>query len=111
MKNEMNALLSQYVSHRYSTLKDRPLLSAPARQLYGPDGKLLPSAGVAQLELIYRNRATNQDIYVLDQICTLLQGKPAIKKLQMLTFVSAVADKVNLKEEFRVVFQGLGKLL
>ncbi|KAL1444970.1 hypothetical protein MTO96_029401 [Rhipicephalus appendiculatus] len=95
----------------FKTLKDRPLLSAPPRQLYGPDGKLLPAAGVAQLDLIYHNRATTQDIYVLDQICTPLLGKPAIKKLQMLTLVNAVADKVNPKEEFPAVFQGLGKLL
>ncbi|KAL1487100.1 hypothetical protein MTO96_031116, partial [Rhipicephalus appendiculatus] len=95
----------------FKTLKDRPLLSAPPRQLYGPDGKLRPAAGVAQLDLIYCNRVTTQDIYVLDQICTPLLGKPAIKKLQMLTFVNAVADKVNPKEEFPAVFQGLGKLL
>ncbi|KAL1426235.1 hypothetical protein MTO96_018360 [Rhipicephalus appendiculatus] len=95
----------------FKTLKDRPLLSAPPRQLYGPDGKLLPAAGVAKLDLIYRNRATTQDIYVLDQICTPLLGKPAIKKLQMLTFVNAVANKVNPKEEFPTVFQGFGKLL
>ncbi|KAL1482580.1 hypothetical protein MTO96_033698 [Rhipicephalus appendiculatus] len=95
----------------FKTLKDRPLLSAPPRQLYGPDGKLLPVAGVAQLDLIYRNRVTTQDIYVLDQICTPSLGKPAIKKLEMLTFVNAVAEKVNPKEEFPTVFQGLGKLL
>ncbi|KAL1445369.1 hypothetical protein MTO96_029225 [Rhipicephalus appendiculatus] len=95
----------------FKTLKDRPLLSAPPRQLYSPDGKLLPAAGVAQLDLIYRDRGTTQDIYVLDQICTPLLGKPAIKKLQMLTFVNAVADKVNPKDEFPVVFQGLSKLL
>ncbi|KAL1414820.1 hypothetical protein MTO96_007181 [Rhipicephalus appendiculatus] len=77
----------------FKTLKDRPLLSAPLRQLYGPDEKLLPAAGVAQLELTYRNRATTQDIYVLNQICTPLLGKPAIKKIQMLSFVNAVADK------------------
>ncbi|KAL1442198.1 hypothetical protein MTO96_007876, partial [Rhipicephalus appendiculatus] len=87
------------------------LLPAPPRQQYGPDGKLLLAAGVAQLDLIYRNRATTQDVYVLDQICTPLLGKPAIKKIQMLTFVNAVADKVNHKEEFPTVFQGLGKLL
>ncbi|XP_049275480.1 uncharacterized protein K02A2.6-like [Rhipicephalus sanguineus] len=98
-------------THVFQTLKDRPLLSAPPRQLHGPDGKLLPAAGVAQLQLVYRNHATTQEIYVLDQICTPLLGKPAIKKLQMLTFVNAVADKVNPKEEFPAVFQGLGKLL
>ncbi|KAL3226592.1 hypothetical protein MRX96_024798 [Rhipicephalus microplus] len=88
-------------------LSSRPLLSAP-HQLHGPDGKLLPAAGVAQLQLIYRNHATTQDIYVLDQMCTPLLRKPAIKKLQMLTFVNAVADKVNRKE-FPAVLQGLGK--
>ncbi|KAL1434684.1 hypothetical protein MTO96_011459 [Rhipicephalus appendiculatus] len=70
----------------FKTLKDRPLLSAPPRQLYGPDGKL-PATGVAQLDPIYHNRATTKDVYVLDQICTPMLGKPAIKKLQMLTFV------------------------
>lgn len=54
---------------------------------------------------------TTQEIYVRDQISPSLLSKPAIKKLQMLTFLNAVADKVNLKEEFLVVFQGLGKLL
>ncbi|KAL3245707.1 hypothetical protein MRX96_058236 [Rhipicephalus microplus] len=38
-------------------------------------------------------------------------GKPAIKKLQILTFVNAIAGKGNRKEEFPAVFQGLGKLL
>ncbi|KAL3213733.1 hypothetical protein MRX96_035232 [Rhipicephalus microplus] len=96
------------LAHVFQTLKNRPLLSAPPRQLHGPDGKRLP-AEVAQFQLIYHNHATTQDIYVLDQICTLLLGKPATKKLQMLTFVNAVADKVNLKEEFPTVFKALGK--
>ncbi|KAL3205062.1 hypothetical protein MRX96_011377 [Rhipicephalus microplus] len=95
----------------FQTLKDGSIVSAPPRQLHGPDEKLLSAAVVAQLQLIYRNHATTQDIYVLDQICTELLGKPAIKKLQMLTFINAVADKVNPKEEFAPVFQGLGKLL
>ncbi|KAL3245708.1 hypothetical protein MRX96_058236 [Rhipicephalus microplus] len=64
-----------------------------------------------QLQLIYQNHVTTQDIYVLDQICTPLLGKPAIKKLQILTFVNAIAGKGNRKEEFPAVFQGLGKLL
>ncbi|XP_037505854.1 uncharacterized protein K02A2.6-like [Rhipicephalus sanguineus] len=108
---QIESVRQQQAELHQETLKDRPLLSAPPRQMHGPDGKLLTAAGVAQLQLIYRNHATTQDIYVLDQICTQLLGKPAIKKLQMLTFVNAVADKVNPKEEFRAVFQGLGKLL
>ncbi|KAL3197419.1 hypothetical protein MRX96_044910 [Rhipicephalus microplus] len=76
-----------------------------------PDGKLLPAAEVAQFQLIYRNHTTTQDMYVLDQICTPLPGKPSIKKLQMLTFVNTITDKVKPKEEFPAVFQGLGKLL
>ncbi|KAL3170454.1 hypothetical protein MRX96_014684 [Rhipicephalus microplus] len=98
-------------THVFQTLKDRPLLSAPTRQLYGPGGKLLPAARVAHLQLIYGNHATIQEIYVLDQICTPLLGKPAIKELQKLFFVNAVTDKVNPKEEFPAMFQGLGKLL
>lgn len=81
-------------THVFQTLKDRLLLSAPPRQLHGPDGKLLPAAGVAQLQLIYCNHATNRDRSGLH--CAAI-GKPAIKKLQMLTFVNAVADKVNPK--------------
>ncbi|KAL1418515.1 hypothetical protein MTO96_025899 [Rhipicephalus appendiculatus] len=93
------------------TLRDRPLISALPSQLHGPDGKPLPAAEVARLELIYRNHAATQYIYVLNPICTPLLGKRAIKKLQVLPFVNAIVDKVNPKEEFAVVFQGLGKLL
>ncbi|KAL1480147.1 hypothetical protein MTO96_051275 [Rhipicephalus appendiculatus] len=94
----------------FETLKDRPLLSDPPRQLHDPEKKLLPAARVAQFQLIYRNQATSPDIYVLDQICTPLLSKSAIKKLQILTFVNAVAEKVNPKE-FPAVFRGLSKLL
>ncbi|KAL3183161.1 hypothetical protein MRX96_006931 [Rhipicephalus microplus] len=52
-------------THVFQTLKDKPLLSAPPLQLLSPDGKLLPAAGVAQLQLMYHNHATTQDIYVV----------------------------------------------
>ncbi|KAL3235904.1 hypothetical protein MRX96_022333 [Rhipicephalus microplus] len=89
-------------THVFQTLKDRLLLSAPPCQLRGRDVKLVPVAGVAQLQLICRNHATTQDM-----ICTLLLDKPVFKILQMLIFVNAVADKVNQEEEFLVVFRGI----
>nr|XP_037291865.1 uncharacterized protein K02A2.6-like [Rhipicephalus microplus] len=64
---------------------------------------------LAENQLI--GQSLHEDIYVLDQICTPLLSKPVIKKPQMLTFVNAVADKVNPKEEFPAVFKGPGKLL
>ncbi|KAH6946074.1 hypothetical protein HPB50_011473 [Hyalomma asiaticum] len=95
----------------FETLKNRPVLSAPLRQLPpGPDGNLLTAAGMAKIKLICRNPVSIQNVYVLDGICTPVLGKRTIEELWILMFVNAASDEVNPKEEFPAALQGNGKL-
>lgn len=94
----------------FEMLKHQPSLSEAPRQLYGADSKLLATRGVAKLELVYRDRETIQNVYVLDDVHTSLLGKPAIKDLLIVTFINVVARKVIPKDEFLSMFQGLDQL-
>lgn len=92
----------------FNKLEPQPLLQNPPRQLRGPDGKALAIQGVVRLAMSYKDRVSEQNIYVLQDVTIPLLGKPAIEGLQLLSPINRIETTVNPKVDFPSLFTGLG---
>ena len=88
-------------------------LQKPSKLLYGPSHHSLDVTGQFEEVLHYKDRSSQQKIYVVRGLTTNLLGLPAIVSLHLASRVdtTTVADYKSLIEEcFPKVFKGLGNL-
>ena len=62
-----------------------PNLQLPSKLLYGPAKKLLKTTGHFTSNLSYKDKISQQQIFVLDDLKTNLLGLPAIISLHLVT--------------------------
>ena len=92
----------------YNKGTDGPL-STCSKQLSGPSREALDVCGQFTRQLQRNSVSTTQEIYVIHGLHTPLLGKPAIKALQLLTFLNRIKLDDIIKQ-FPTLFTGLGRL-
>ena len=82
------------------------------RTLTGPEGSKVKVAGVISATLKADHLESEQEIFVVRNLKTLLLGKPAIEALNLVKVVNAVEESYKEYEQARnpKLFKGLGKL-
>ena len=93
---------------KYSRSRDGPLSPAD-RTLSGPGQHVLKVKGKFVGYLERNHRSIQQTIYVIEDLHKALLGCPAIKALQILSFVEPVQAS-DIFMQFPQLFTGLGKL-
>ena len=79
--------------------------------MQGPDRKPLNALGSVNISLKYKDKCTNQEVYVIKGLNHNLLGLPAIEALQLVAMVDTVQDETALiKEKFPSLFKGLGSI-
>ena len=77
--------------------------------LSGPTGETLEVCGKFSGNLTWKERESQQDIYVVRNLRRALLGKPAIEALNVVALVEPIRQSDVIKQ-FPQVFKGLGKL-
>ena len=86
-------------------------LQPTGARLRGPGDNMLRVRGKFTARLQYRQRSSQQEVYVVRDVERALLGRPAIESLQLLKRIdSAARQPRSVQEEFPQLFQGLGKL-
>lgn len=86
-----------------------PRLNRPKRALQGPGGTFQKVKGRFTATLIKNGKSTTEDIYVVEGLCTPLQGGWVAVALQLVTRVNYLTldSKDAVKQEFPKLFGGL----
>ena len=88
-------------------------LTAPDRNLHGPNKNLLDVTGYFVCRLQKGECSVEDKVYVVENLSNPLLGRPAIEKLNLLSRIESVrSDKLvpSIVTEYSDVFQGLGSL-
>ena len=86
-------------------------LQPPDRQFCGPSSVVLPAAGCFSGTLQYKDRITEETIYVVKQLQTPLLGSRDITRLKLVQRLDVVENgTLDPVKEFPTLFCGLGKL-
>ena len=87
-------------------------LQPTGARLRGPGDNVLRVRGKFTARLQYRQRSSQQEVYVVRDVERALLGWPAIESLQLLKRIDSAARQPSrsVQEEFPQLFQGLGKL-
>ena len=83
----------------------------PDKQPGGPNSAVLPVAGCLLVTLQYKDRITEETIYVVKSLQTPLLGRQAIIRLKLVQRLDVVENgTIDTVKEFPTLFCGLGKL-
>ena len=87
-------------------------LQPTGARLRGPRDNVLRVRGKFTARLQYRQRSSQQEVYVVRDVERALLGLPPIESLQLLMRIDSAARQPSwsVQEEFPQLFQGLGKL-
>ena len=86
-------------------------LKKPTKKLYGPSKSPLKVIGQFTCTLQYRNRSSQQEIFVVKGLKKNLLGLPAITSLELVARVDTLTDsQTGIAASFPKVFKGLGNL-
>ena len=94
----------------YKTLS-RVTLKKPSRVLYGPAQQPLKVQGEFTAKMSFRDKSSQETVFVVKGLQQNLLGLPAIKALHLVSRVdTVVSTKQEVEREFPGLFQGLGNL-
>ena len=87
-------------------------LQPTGARLREPEDNVLRVRGKFTARLQYRQRSSQQEVYVVRDVERALLGRPAIESLQLLKRIDSAARQPSwsVQEEFPQLFQSLGKL-
>ena len=87
------------------------VLEKPTKKLYGPSKSPLKVIGQFTHTLQYRNRSSQQEIFVVKGLKKNLLGLPAVTSLELVARVDTLTDsQTEIITTFPKVFKGLGNL-
>ena len=94
----------------HKKIRDGPLKPA-TRPLIGPSQNPLTVLGHFVTKHESKDRTTTDTIYVVKNLRTPLVGRPAIQKLQLISWIKNVVwDKTQVTTQFPELFEGLGRI-
>jgi len=86
-------------------------LQKPSQLLYGPGRYPIQVMGQFTVTLQYKDRSSQQTIFVIKGLKTNLLGLPAITALKLAARIDTITDyQAIIEESFPTLFQGLGNL-